>query len=276
MTTHPIRLKYLLQSKHWQTYRTFCTQYDKAAKEIDRQLVGTVPSRPQLHRWLSGELKALPYPDHCRVLESMFPEWSAQEMFEKCPSEAHALARNLATVTTPRVGNIDTTAALSSSDLPINSLAGYWVTCFKFDKTMHHIDISNIIPESDRIATVTNFVPTPRSEGRASGFQNVVNVELVNRHLIGTWKNANDNYYFGSTHLAILPGETMIEGYYTGFENDVTIMTSRWRWIRLDPASLHEVNLGQVVLKDPRLAYNLLDKYTHTDSPIKLTEIVEG
>jgi hypothetical protein len=82
MATQAIRLKVLLQQRHWQTYRTFCAEYDKAAKQIDSSLVGLWPSRAQLHRWLSGNLKGLPYPDHCRVLEAMFPGHSAAQLFE--------------------------------------------------------------------------------------------------------------------------------------------------------------------------------------------------
>ncbi|MFE7744888.1 hypothetical protein [Nocardia sp. NPDC057455] len=49
---------------------------------VDQELQGTAPSRGQLHRWLGGELKGLPYPDHCRVLEAMFPGWTAEALFE--------------------------------------------------------------------------------------------------------------------------------------------------------------------------------------------------
>jgi hypothetical protein len=77
----PILLKALLRERHWQTYRTFCHEYDKAAREIDPGLVGSWPSRAQLHRWLSGGLKGLPYPDHCRILEAMFSGHTAQQLF---------------------------------------------------------------------------------------------------------------------------------------------------------------------------------------------------
>ncbi|GAA3214712.1 hypothetical protein [Actinocorallia longicatena] len=90
MTTPPVRLKVLLRERHWQTYRTFTAEYDKAAKRVDAGLVGAAPSRAQLHRWMSGEVKSLPYPDHCRVLEQMFPGWSVQELFEPAPEETAA------------------------------------------------------------------------------------------------------------------------------------------------------------------------------------------
>lgn len=78
----PVVLQDLLRQKHWQAYRTFCIQYDKAARSVDASLVGTYPSRPQLHRWQSGDLKGLPYPHHCLVLEAMFPGTTVDEMFK--------------------------------------------------------------------------------------------------------------------------------------------------------------------------------------------------
>ncbi len=87
MPSTPVRLKFLLRDRHWQTYRTFCNEYDKAARSIDPKLVGTWPSRAQLHRWLAGELKGIPYPDHCRILEAMFPGWTAERLFEPCGAE---------------------------------------------------------------------------------------------------------------------------------------------------------------------------------------------
>ncbi|GAA5026174.1 hypothetical protein GCM10023317_73290 [Actinopolymorpha pittospori] len=87
MGSPPIRLKTLLQLRHWQTYRTFCSEYDKAAKVVDSELVGKAPSRAQLHRWLSGDLQGLPYPFHCRVLEQMFTGFTARQLFERCPPE---------------------------------------------------------------------------------------------------------------------------------------------------------------------------------------------
>src|SRR5579859_7883988 len=87
MNSTPLRLKVLLQERHWQTYRTFQREYDKAARSVDPALVGTSPSRAQLDRWLSGKLKGLPYPDHCRVLEKMFHGWTVEQLFEECATD---------------------------------------------------------------------------------------------------------------------------------------------------------------------------------------------
>ena len=82
MSERPILLKLLLRDRHWQNYGTFCAQYDQAAARVDPGLAGSCPSRAQLHRWLTGALRSLPYPDHCRVLEEMLPGWSAEQLFQ--------------------------------------------------------------------------------------------------------------------------------------------------------------------------------------------------
>ncbi|MFN2495138.1 MAG: hypothetical protein ABR608_04420, partial [Pseudonocardiaceae bacterium] len=90
----PVVLKKLLREKHWQTYCTFCMQYDKAARVIDASLVGSYPSRAQLHRWQSGDVKSLPYPHHCRVLEAMFPGTTAAQMFSPAENEEESATRS--------------------------------------------------------------------------------------------------------------------------------------------------------------------------------------
>jgi hypothetical protein len=82
MSSHPTLLKELLVARHWQKYETFCAEYDRVAADIDKRLRTSQPSRAQYYRWLSGHLKAgLPYPDACRVLEAMFPEYTAHDLF---------------------------------------------------------------------------------------------------------------------------------------------------------------------------------------------------
>ena len=91
MTARPILLKVLLRQRHWQPHATFCDEYDKAARTVDARLVGSWPSRAQFHRWLSGELRGLPYSHHCRVLEQMFPGWRAAALFAACPDDVAAM-----------------------------------------------------------------------------------------------------------------------------------------------------------------------------------------
>jgi hypothetical protein len=88
MAAQPVRLRLLLRQQHLQTYGTFRREYDKAVRSLDAELEGSAPSRAQLYRWLSGELKGLPYPHHCRVLEKMFPGWPAAQLFEPCEPDA--------------------------------------------------------------------------------------------------------------------------------------------------------------------------------------------
>lgn len=83
----PTLLKALLRARHWQKHSTFVREWDKIAREIDPQLVGTWPRQAQFYRWLRGELRELPYPDACRVLEAMFPECDLKELFEPCHLE---------------------------------------------------------------------------------------------------------------------------------------------------------------------------------------------
>jgi hypothetical protein len=81
----PILLEVLLRERQWHRYGIFRVEYEKAAKALDRHLIGTVPSRAQLHRWIAGELRRLPYVDHCRVLEAMLPGHTAEELFSPAP-----------------------------------------------------------------------------------------------------------------------------------------------------------------------------------------------
>lgn len=82
MTEKTILLKALLKQRHLQTHRAFCREYNKVAAKIDKNLVDTYPSKAQFYRWLSAELVGLPYADHCHILESMFPDWTAEQLFE--------------------------------------------------------------------------------------------------------------------------------------------------------------------------------------------------
>jgi hypothetical protein len=75
-------LKVLLQQRHLQAYSSFVREYGKVAAKIDRRLAGTVPSKAQFYRWLSGNLRRLPYAHHCQVLEAMFPDWGVEQLFQ--------------------------------------------------------------------------------------------------------------------------------------------------------------------------------------------------
>jgi len=85
MTAHPTALAVLLEDRGLNRYGSFCAAYQKAAGALDKHLAHSVPSRAQFHRWLTGELRSLPYTDHCRVLEHMLPGYSAPQLFAPLP-----------------------------------------------------------------------------------------------------------------------------------------------------------------------------------------------
>ncbi|MFF0633480.1 DUF5919 domain-containing protein [Nocardia sp. NPDC004151] len=86
-------LKALLQQRHLQTVSAFNREYDKLAHRIDPALVGFGPKKAQFYRWLSGEISSLPYPDHCRILQAMFPNWSTAELFQQYSGNPEDLIR---------------------------------------------------------------------------------------------------------------------------------------------------------------------------------------
>ncbi|MFG1879362.1 hypothetical protein ACGFIV_31440 [Sphaerisporangium sp. NPDC049003] len=103
MADQSILLTSLLRQRHWQTYAVFCREYDKAAKRVAPDLKNTRPSRAQLHRWLTGELKSLPYADHCRVLEAMFPGHTAEALFSPAPNGTAGHGHETPPLPAPRI-----------------------------------------------------------------------------------------------------------------------------------------------------------------------------
>ncbi|MGH3720612.1 MAG: hypothetical protein ACRDRI_17555 [Pseudonocardiaceae bacterium] len=83
----PTLLKALLRVRHWQTRGTFSRQWDKVAKELDSSLIGTCPAHAQFYRWLRGDVRGMPHPDACRILEAMFPRFTIRQLFQ--PVQAH-------------------------------------------------------------------------------------------------------------------------------------------------------------------------------------------
>lgn len=158
----------------------------------------------------------------------------------------------------------------------VEALAGWWVTSFQFSSgpaRKRHVDIAKIVVESDRFVTITNHPPTPRSEGRASPFYNDLEAQLANRHLLGHWKNSSDTRYFGTFHLAVLPGETVMAGYYTGFASDVEVSTGPWKWIRLDEDSIADVDVTAVKLRDPAELGARIEDHTPYQPALTLADI---
>lgn len=82
MSGTPTLLKALLIKRHLQGHGTFCREYDRTAAKVDPAMRGRAPAKAQFYRWLNGGLTSLPYADHCRILEAMFPGYTAQQLFE--------------------------------------------------------------------------------------------------------------------------------------------------------------------------------------------------
>lgn len=157
-------------------------------------------------------------------------------------------------------------------------LAGHWVTAYQFahaSRPHHHADIAHVTAESASRIRAVNHPPAPRTEGRSVPFRNEITAGLASRHLAGHWKNVSDSRYWGLVELAAQPGETVMDGGYMGFASDILVSMSRWRWIRLDPASIPEIGLAGVTLRDPAELYELVMNYSPNDAPLTLADVTE-
>ena len=156
---------------------------------------------------------------------------------------------------------------------PASALAGPWVTAYQFGHagTPHyHADVAHVAAEGDREIRAVNHPPDPRTQGRASPFRNEIEARLFGRHLIGTWRNVSDTRYYGSLHLAVLPGETVMDGHYTGLASDISVSVDHWRWVRLGPGDLTAVRL-----REPAAVYELVMSRTQDDPPLTAADIGE-
>jgi hypothetical protein len=159
------------------------------------------------------------------------------------------------------------------------TLAGLWVTCYEFSSggtQMYHAEVVRLTADSDRRVSVQNHAPTPRTDRHATPFRNQIEAEVANRHLIGCWKNVSDTRYFGGLHLAVLPGENVMTGFYTSFGSDIVVGTGGWRWVRLDPASLIGVDLARVKLRGPGEMRTRLAEHSPYGGPLSLSDVIEG
>jgi len=272
MSTNTTLLKELLRQRHLK-YETFRAEYEKVAVRVAAD--GVAPSKAQYYRWLSGQLRGgMPYPDACRVLEIMFPPWKAADLFEPYQPGRHMLYDGGPDVPGTVLGTVP-------HGFRADALSGHWVTCYQFrhggqDGTpQHHADIARITAESDRRIRAVNHPPEPRTEGRANPFRNQIEAELASRHLIGHWKNTSDTRYFGSVHLAVRPGETVMEGYYTGVGSDIEVSAARWKWVRLEPGSLEGAGLPGMALREPSALYDLVMNRSQYDAPLTLADVRE-
>jgi hypothetical protein len=260
-------LKALLQARHLQAYSDFVAEYERCARGLDLSRQAAAPTKAQYYRWLSGQVQNLPRGYHCVVLEAMFPGRTASALFG--PAESSAAPVSPAS---PPAGGDELLAAIAPAVQPA-ALAGLWVSGYVFQGSRVHVDLSTVTATKDGV-TSRNYPPEPRAEGYPSGHTTDISARLVGRHVLGQWRNRNDSYYYGSLHLAVLPGDTILDGYYTGFLNDTQIVAEPWRWVRVQPASAAGVDLTTVTLAEPRRLYDTVVRRTPFDGPIPLEQVL--
>ncbi len=84
MRTRGTVLKLFLGQRHWQSYQSFRQEWGKAAVTVDEGQALAVPGERTVRRWKSGGVHALPA-NRCRVLECMFPGYSADQLLAPIP-----------------------------------------------------------------------------------------------------------------------------------------------------------------------------------------------
>ncbi|OJZ69456.1 hypothetical protein BRW65_22890 [Mycobacterium paraffinicum] len=254
-------LKALLDERHMHAYSEFIAEYKRAARELDLPRNAVPPTKSQYYRWVGGQVRTLPQGHHCVVLERMFSGWTAKELF------GHEQPRE------PSVAGDDDVLVGIGPGLDPALLAGVWATGYLISGGYRHVDLSTVDVRGAGMVS-RNYPPAPRFEGHSAGHETDVTARLFGRHLMGHFRNHNDRYFFGSLHLVMLPGETILDGYYTGFLNDAAVVAHPWRWVRVDPRTVEGVDLNAVTLGDPAVVYDALAGRNQFDGPLALSDIV--
>lgn len=206
-------------------------------------------------------MTSLPQGYHCPVLEQTFSGWTTRQLFASGGNRRARAAR----------------AGLLASIMPAVEpahLAGLWCTGFIFEGA-HHVDLTTMTVTNGRV-TARNSPPVPRTAGQTIGFHNDIECKLAGRHLIGQWRNTCDSYYFGSIHLAVMPGETVMDGYYTAVFTDAQVVADRWRFVRVEPQSATGIDLHTITPGEPRRIYDIITAHDAYDSPIALAHLTDN
>ena len=156
---------------------------------------------------------------------------------------------------------------------PAEALAGPWVTAYQFlhaGVPHYHADVAHVSAAAGRLIRAVNHPPEPRTQGRASPFRNEIEALLFGRHLIGMWRNRSDTRYYGALELAVLPGETVMDGIYAGVASDIAVSCEHWRWVRLEADGL-----DGTALAEPSALYELVMSRTQDDPPLTVDDIRE-
>jgi hypothetical protein len=246
-------------------YSDFIAEYRLRAKELNLPRNATPPTKSQYYRWVGDQVGSLPRGHHCLVLESMFPGWTAQDLFG--PEQRRDMSP---------IMDADVLSSIAPA-LDPTLLTGLWVTCYRvrLGSGLHHLDLSTITVTGSRV-TSRNYPPASRFEGHPCGHETDITAQLFARHLLGHFRNRNDSYFFGSLHLAALPGDNVLDGYYTGFLNDTAVVTEPWRWVRVEPQSATGIDLNTISLAEPSLVYDAVAARTGFEGPIPLQQVIEN
>jgi hypothetical protein len=234
-----------------------------------------------LKRLAAGQLAAaraalgmtLPeFADHLAPRLGWRPDPAVLERWEQTgafPVEVHHALPEAVTGATGAVPLLDSVP----SAFPAGALSGPWVTAYQFPHAgvpHYHADVAHVTAAGDRLVRAVNHPPEPRTQGRASPFRNEIEACLFGRHLIGTWRNRSDTRYFGSLELAVLPGETVMDGIYAGVASDIAVSCEHWRWVRLEAD-----DLAGLILGEPPALYELVMSRTQDDPPLTVDDIRE-
>ena len=136
-------------------------------------------------------------------------------------------------------------------------------------KPHYHADIAWISAEAESRIRAVNHPPEPRSQGRGRPFRNEIEARLAGRHLVGEWQNTSDTRYCGGLQLAVLPGETVMQGHYTGVGSDIEVSQGIWKWVRLEP----DAGLTGIILRDPAELHDLVMSHSQPDVPLTLADV---
>ncbi|PQM45254.1 hypothetical protein C1Y40_04578 [Mycobacterium talmoniae] len=259
-------LKSLLEQRHLQAHSDFVAEYNRCAHELNLARRPEPPTKAQYYRWIGGNVKNLPRPHHCAVLERMFPGWEAKELFG--PSFPELTARH-----GPAQADDELLSDIAPG-LDPNLLSGLWASCYILEGTRRHVDLSTVVATKYGMTSI-NYPPEPRAEGHATGHITDISARLFGRYLMGHWKNRNDHYYFGSVHLTVLPAENVLDGYYTGFLHDSHVVSERWRWVRIDPESARGVDLASLQLSDPDRVHDIVMGHAQAGGPVSLASVTD-
>lgn len=73
------RFRQLVEENHWTVFATFSIHFQRAARDVarvddDPRLAAVTVSSRSFDRWMAGQLKRMPWPPTCRVLEHLLGE----------------------------------------------------------------------------------------------------------------------------------------------------------------------------------------------------------